>query len=287
VKVDAPRFEPNWKKVIPYLLIHVSAIVGVALVGFSWKGAALAAILFVVRVSGTTAGYHRYFSHRTFKTSRAMQLVIGLWANLSYMRGPLVWAAHHRYHHKHTDTPEDLHSPRQRGFWFAHTGWFLSREYDETRLLDVKDLQKFPELVWLDRHYYLASSLLNLTLLVTLGWWAFVWGGLVSTVLCWHAAFLINSGAHRFGTRPYPTDDDSRNHPVLALLLLGEGWHNNHHFYMHSARNGFRWWQIDVTYYMLWTLARVGLIWELRPPPPPGYETGSPVSKSTLQDPSA
>jgi stearoyl-CoA desaturase (delta-9 desaturase) len=158
VSTAVPKFQPSWRKLVPYAMFHVAAVAGACLVGARPRDLALFGVLYVVRVMGATLGYHRYFSQRAFKTSRPVQLVVGLWANLSYMRGPIVWASHHRYHHQHADTEADLHSPRHRGFWFAHTGWFGSREYDETRLIDVKDREEFPELVRLDRHHDLAPG---------------------------------------------------------------------------------------------------------------------------------
>jgi len=260
-------FQPNWAKLLPFIGFHVSAVAACVWVGFRWSWLLLCIGLYALRVFGTTAGYHRYFSHRSFKTSRPMQLVFACLANTSLMRGPLTWASHHRYHHKVSDTPDDLHSPRQRGFWFSHCLWFVSREYDETKLIDVKDLEKFPELVFINKHYYLPAYSLALALYLIGGWPWFAWGFLASTVLAWHCIFMINSGAHRFGSRRFATPDDSRNHPLLALLLLGEGWHNNHHHYMHSTRQGFRWWEIDLTFYGLWLMSKVGLIWDLRAPP--------------------
>jgi stearoyl-CoA desaturase (delta-9 desaturase) len=261
------QFQPNWGKLIPFIGFHIAAIAGIAAVGVSGRLLALCFGLYLLRIFGTTAGYHRYFSHRSFKTSRPMQFLLGVIANFSLMRGPLTWAQHHRYHHRHADAESDLHSPRQRGFWFSHCGWFLSKEYDETALFEVRDLEKFPELRWLNRHYYLPSYLLAACLWRFWGFPAFVWGFLVSTVISWHMVFTINSFAHRFGRRRFATSDDSRNNAFLAVLLLGEGWHNNHHHYMHSARQGFRWWEVDITWYVLWTLSKVGLIWDLRPAP--------------------
>lgn len=254
-------------RLIPFVNFHVAAVAMCVWVGFRWQWLALCLALYALRVFGTTAGYHRYFSHRSFKTSRPMQFVFACIANTSLMRGPLTWASHHRYHHKVSDTPEDLHSPKQRGFWFSHCLWFVSREYDETKLIDVKDLEKYPELVFINKHYYLPAYALAGLLYGIGGWPYFAWGFLASTVIAWHCIFTINSGAHRFGSRRFDTADESRNNPLLALLLLGEGWHNNHHHYMHSTRQGFRWWEFDLTYYVLWILGKVGLIWSLRAPP--------------------
>ena len=248
---------------------HVAAIVGVILCGFSWRGLALAGGLYFVRMVLVTGGYHRYFSHRAFKTSRAFQFLLALGAQSALQKGVLWWAANHRFHHKNSDTPLDPHSAKQRGFWWAHVGWITAEDYDGTNLDLVGDLAKYPELRLLNRPgiQMLPAVPLALALLIAGGLPAFVWGFLVSTVLLWHGSFAINSLSHLIGRRRYPTGDDSRNNWALALLTTGEGWHNNHHHYMSSANQGFRWWEIDVTFYLLRLLERCGLVWDLRRPP--------------------
>jgi stearoyl-CoA desaturase (delta-9 desaturase) len=259
----------GWRRVyfrwgtLPYWSIHVAAIAGVAILGWSWRGLALALALYVPRMFFVTGAYHRYFSHRSYKTSRWFQFVLGLGAILTGQRGPLWWAAHHRVHHKLSDAPGDLHSVKQSGFWWSHQGWVVSRDLEETNLARIKDFAKFPELLWLDRWWHVPLISFAVLTLVLGGWTGFVWGFCVGQVVCWHATYTINSLAHLWGSRRYATEDDSRNNLVLALLTLGEGWHNNHHHYQVSTRQGFFWWEIDVTYYVLRALAAVGIVWDL------------------------
>jgi stearoyl-CoA desaturase (delta-9 desaturase) len=217
-----------------------------------------------------TLAYHRYFSHRAFKTSRAFQFLLALGAQSSAQKGVLWWAGHHRHHHKHSDTEADIHSVRQSGLWHAHVGWILAPDWNDTNAALVGDLSKYRELRVLNHS---AVALLPAVALAIAFVWlggvqALVWGFLVSTVLLWHGSFSINSLSHLFGKRRYPTNDDSRNNWALALITTGEGWHNNHHHYQSSANQGFRWWEIDVTYYVLWLLARARIVWDLRSPPP-------------------
>jgi stearoyl-CoA desaturase (delta-9 desaturase) len=249
--------------------VHVTAVVGVIACGWSWRGAALALGAYFVRMVVVTAGYHRYFAHRAFKTSRAFQFVLAVAAESAGQGGVLWWASHHRWHHRTSDTALDVHSPRRRGFWHSHVGWLLVDEF-QTDLGLVADLAKYPELRFLNHVsvHVLATAALALAFLLLGGAHGLVWGYMVSTVLLWHGSFAINSFAHLFGKRPYATDDDSRNSWLLALLTTGEGWHNNHHHYQSSANQGFHWWQIDVTFLCLRLLERLGLVWELRRPPP-------------------
>ncbi len=257
----------NWLGSIPFFLIHVLAVAGVLALGWSWSGLALALGLYFVRMFGVTAGYHRYFSHRSFKTSRAGQLVLAVLAMSSVQKGVLWWASHHRVHHKNSDQPGDVHSVVLDGFWWSHVGWILSRRYDTTDSSKVRDLARFPELVWLDRYYLVPPVALGVMLFLAGGWWALVWGLLVSTVLLWHGTFTINSLTHVFGRQRYRTTDNSKNNLWLALITLGEGWHNNHHYYQRAVNQGFFWWEIDVTYYVLRALSWLRLVWDLHTPP--------------------
>jgi stearoyl-CoA desaturase (delta-9 desaturase) len=249
--------------------VHVAAVVGVIACGFSWSGVALALGVYFVRMIVVTAAYHRYFSHRAFKTSRAFQFLLALGAQTAAQKGVLWWASHHRWHHKYSDTPKDVHSVRQRGFWYSHIGWVMSSTWEATDRSLVADLAKYPELRALDLPLVniLPTVLLALAMLLLGGGHVLVWGYFVSTVLLWHGSFSINSLAHLFGKRRYETGEDSRNNWALAVLTTGEGWHNNHHHYQSSANQGFRWWEIDVTYYVLRGLALLGLVWDLRRPP--------------------
>jgi stearoyl-CoA desaturase (delta-9 desaturase) len=254
-------------RAIPFAAVHLACLAAL-LVEFRWSYVILCLALYAIRMFFVTAGYHRYFSHRSFKTSRAFQFVLAFMAMSSAQKGVLWWAAHHRWHHRYSDTEEDLHSPMRFGFWWSHVGWIMSDTYDKTELHLIRDFAKYPELRWLDRHHLVPPVTLALALFALGGWGALVWGFFISTVLLWHGSFTVNSLAHLFGRRRYPTTDTSRNNWWLALITLGEGWHNNHHHYMASVRQGLFWWEIDVTYYALKVLSWMRIVWDLRVPPP-------------------
>jgi stearoyl-CoA desaturase (delta-9 desaturase) len=251
----------------PFWAAHVGVIYGAFLFGFSWSGLALAIGLYYARMFFITGVYHRYFSHRAYKTSRWFQFVIAALGGMSVQKGALWWAGHHRHHHKFSDTPQDLHSPRQQGLWESHVGWIVSTDHNETRYDLIRDFAKYPELVWLNKYHLVPVAVYGALLYAFGGLWAFYWGFVVSTVLLWHGTFTINSLSHVFGKRRYKTTDDSRNNWLLALITMGEGWHNNHHHYQSTANQGFYWWEIDMSYYILWMLSKVGLVWDLRKPP--------------------
>jgi stearoyl-CoA desaturase (Delta-9 desaturase) len=248
-----------------YWAIHAACLLAFA-TGVGGFEIALCLGLFWLRLFGITGGYHRYFSHRAFKTSRAFQFVLAVLGCAATQKGPLWWASHHRRHHAYSDQEGDVHSPRE-GFWHAHQGWIFSGRFDATELSRIPDLVVFPELVWLDRWHIAVPLALACACFAVGGLAGLVWGFCISTMLLWHATYTINSLSHRFGSQRYATGDDSRNNLWLALLTLGEGWHNNHHHYMASARQGFFWWEIDPTYYALRGLAAVGVVWDLREPP--------------------
>jgi stearoyl-CoA desaturase (Delta-9 desaturase) len=254
----------------------VAAVVGILAGGWSWSGLSLAMGAYAVRMVVVTAGYHRYFAHRAFKTSRAFQLLLAIGAQSAAQKGVLWWAGHHRWHHRYADTDRDVHSPVRRGFWYAHIGWIVSDAWSVTDYALVSDLTRYPELRFLNRQgaQILPAVALALAFLLVGGVHALVWGFFVSTVLLWHGSFTINSLSHLVGKRRYATPDDSRNSWLLAVLTSGEGWHNNHHHYQSSANQGFRWWEIDVTYYFLRLLALLGLVWDLRRPPRHVVENG-------------
>lgn len=269
----------DWARIVPFAGVHLACLATLR-VGASATAVGTALALYALRMFAITGFYHRYFSHRAFKTSRLGQFLFALIGASAVQRGPLWWAAHHREHHAHSDGPGDVHSPRQRGFLWSHMGWFLSRRHFAPDLARVRDLARYPELRWLDRYDVVVPVLLAVALfalgallehrapgLGTNRWQLLVWGFFVSTVLCYHATYTINSLAHVFGGRRYATGDDSRNNALLALLTFGEGWHNNHHHYPNAARQGFYWWEIDLTYYGLRALAALGLIWDLKPVP--------------------
>ncbi len=252
---------------VPFWAIHLLAFAGVCWVGFSWWGLALAVGMYYLRMFGITAGFHRYFSHRGFKTSRPVQFALAFLGTTSVQKGVLWWAAHHRWHHLHSDDEHDIHSPKQRGFWWSHLGWILSHRYNETDFKRIKDFAKYPELRWINRWHLVPPAIFGAVIYLVGGLEAFVWGFLVSTVALWHGTFFINSLAHVYGSRRYDTSDTSRNSLMLALLTMGEGWHNNHHHYQSTANQGFFWWEIDASYYTLRAMSSVGLVWDLRRPP--------------------
>jgi len=257
-----------WLKASPFFAIQVAAVAGIFWFGWSWSGALLAVALYYVRMFGVTGAYHRYFSHRTYRTSRVFQFLLALLAMTSVQKGVLWWASHHRTHHRNSDQPNDVHSVLQDGFWWSHVGWIVSRRYDATDLSKVKDLARFPELRFLDRFHVLPPIAYATGLYLLGGSWALFWGFFVSTTLLWHGTFTINSLTHVFGSQRYVTTDNSRNHLLLALITMGEGWHNNHHYYQRSVNQGFFWWEFDPTYYVLRVLSWVGLVWDLHTPPP-------------------
>lgn len=264
---DAALRRIDWLGSIPFFGVHVAAVVGIAWLGWSWSGFALAIALYYVRMFGVTAGYHRYFSHRTFRTSRGFQLVLALLAMTSVQKGVLWWASHHRVHHKFSDQPDDVHSVARNGFLWGHVGWILSRRYKDTDMNRVRDLARYSELRWLDRWPVLPGVALALTTFAVGSWWGLVWGFFVSTTLLWHGTFTINSLSHLYGRRRYVTGDESRNSLVLALITMGEGWHNNHHYYQRATNQGFFWWELDLSYYILRLLSVFGVVWDLHTPP--------------------
>lgn len=285
----------EWVRVVPFVILHLACL-GVLWVGWSWTAVVTAVVLYLVRMFAITAFFHRYFSHKTFQTSRVAQFLFGLVGASAVQRGPLWWAYQHRHHHLHSDEETDVHSPCRRGFWWSHIGWITSARNFPTDYSRVRDLAKFPELVFLNRFDSLVPLLLAVFLfalgrflhvffpgLGVTAWQMLIWGFFISTVALFHATSSINSLAHLLGRRRYATDDNSRNSWLLALITLGEGWHNNHHRYMNSTRQGFYWWEIDLSYYALKVISWTGLIWDLRPVPIAAYhefgtrrETGTP-----------
>jgi stearoyl-CoA desaturase (delta-9 desaturase) len=258
-RIDRPR----WRENLPFWLVHAVALGGAIWVGWSWAAFAWLTITYAVRMFAITGGYHRYFSHRSFKTSRAFQFILGLLAVCTAQQGPLWWAAHHRNHHKYSDQPEDIHSPRQRGFWWSHMFWLLGSRHRATQFDRIKDFAKYPELRFLNRFDMPIAIACGFVLYFVGGWTGVVWGHFVSIVIAWHVTFCINSLTHVWGTRRYKTGDDSRNNALLGVLAFGEGWHNNHHHYQRTARQGFYWYEVDFTYYTLKALEVVGIVWDV------------------------
>lgn len=269
----------DWVRVVPFLALHVACL-AVIWVGWSPVAVGTAVSLYVIRMLAITGVYHRYFSHRTYQMSRFWQFIGAVIAATSAQRGPLWWTSHHRHHHRFADQPEDIHSPVQRGFLWSHVLWILTPRYFATNKAFVKDWSRFRELVLLNR-FDIFPPLALLVALLFAGWLLQVyapslgtsalqmgvWGFGISTVALFHATATINSLDHLIGRRRYNTPDHSRNNWVLALITFGEGWHNNHHHYPISARQGFYWWEIDVTYYVLVVLSWLGIVHDLTPLP--------------------
>jgi len=276
--VPQVRSKPVAKQEIAFLLIHLSPL------GAIWTGATffdwiLCLFLYIFRMFWITGGYHRYFAHKSYKTSRFFQFVIAFMAQTSAQKGALWWAAHHRHHHRYSDTPEDPHSMKIYGFWYSHIGWIVGPDFKKTDYKTIGDYSKYPELVWLNKYHFVPPLMLALVVMalggivdggsITAmfskdGFSALFVGFLLSTVILYHGTFSINSIMHKFGKQRYETGEESKNSLWLALLTLGEGWHNNHHYYETASRQGFFWWEIDITWYFLKFLSWMGLIWDLK-----------------------
>jgi stearoyl-CoA desaturase (delta-9 desaturase) len=259
-----PDERVNWLKSMPFLILHVLPL-GAVFTGFGWRELVLCVGLYYLRMFFITAGYHRYFAHRSYKLGRGMQFVMAFGGTLAAQKGVLWWAAHHRHHHRYSDKPQDVHSPL-RGFWWSHLGWILCDKYSATRTELVRDLTRYPELVWLNRHWWLPPTLLGAACLLLGGASYLFVGFFLSTVLLYHGTFSVNSIAHLFGRRRYATTDTSRNSFLVALITCGEGWHNNHHHLQSTVKAGFYWWELDLSYYALRALSWIGLARGLRQP---------------------
>lgn len=251
---------------IGLIFLHVATIFGVFFVPYSWDTLLLCYFSTIIRGWFVSAGYHRYFSHRSFSTSRIFQFIMGVIACSSFQRGPLWWASHHRYHHRYADTDSDVHSPTKKGFLWAHVWWTLLSKTDEVRINLVPDLKIYPELVYLEKFNSLPGILL-IALLYYFGGFVYVfWGFIVSTTIIFEISFCINSVTHMFGSERFKLNDTSKNNYLLGIIALGEGFHNNHHAYARSAKVGLYWWEPDVVYYGLWCLEKLGIVWNLKRP---------------------
>jgi stearoyl-CoA desaturase (delta-9 desaturase) len=271
---DRPRFFP----ILWFGGLHVACLL-VLWVGFSWPAVIVAVAFYAIRMFAITAGYHRYFSHRSFETGRVFRLFLGIVGAMAVQKGPKWWASTHRRHHRESDGPLDVHSPRRRGFWWSHVGWILATTHTDTDRSAVKDLDKHRDIGWLETWHWVPPVLAVIGLWF-LGTWLgsshphlgtsapqmLVWGFIVSTVLLYHGSWSVNSVLHVFGRRRFKTSDDSRNNFWVALYTFGEGWHNNHHRYAASARQGFYFGEIDLSYGVLRLLEMCGIVWNVRRP---------------------
>jgi stearoyl-CoA desaturase (delta-9 desaturase) len=251
---------------LPFVLVHLACFAAIW-TGITWQAVILCVVLYWLRIFAIGAGYHRYFSHRAYSTGRAFQFALALLSQSTAQKSVLWWAAKHRHHHLHSDTEQDVHSPRHKGFLYSHVGWIFARQHDKVDLVKIADFARYPELMWLHKYEIVPALALAALCFLLAGWPGLIVGFFWSTVLVYHATFCINSLAHVRGRRRYVTGDDSRNNWLLAIFTMGEGWHNNHHAYQSSVRQGFRRWEIDPTYYILKGLGKLGLVWDLKMPP--------------------
>jgi stearoyl-CoA desaturase (Delta-9 desaturase) len=251
---------------IPFVLVHLACFAAIW-TGVTWQAIGICVVLYWLRIFAIGAGYHRYFSHRAYSTGRVFQFILAFLSQSTAQKSVLWWSAKHRHHHLHSDTEQDVHSPRHTGFVYSHVGWIFARRHGDVDFVKIADLARYPELMWLHRLELMPAIALGAFCLLIAGWPGLVVGFLWSTVLVYHATFCINSLAHVRGSKRYVTGDDSRNNWLLAFFTMGEGWHNNHHAYQSSARQGFRWWEIDPTYSILRALSLLGIVWDLKTPP--------------------
>ena len=275
----SPDLRVDYLATTQFVFLHAGCLL-VFWAGISWIALVTCLGFYCLRIFAISAGYHRYFAHRSFKTGRIFQFLLALFGSLSHQKGPLWWGAHHRYHHAHSDRDDDIHSPGQRGFWWAHCGWIFSMAYRRADERSMSTFAQYRELRLLDRFYGVppltaaaAFFIIGFVLqhakpeLHTSGLQMLAWGFFISTVLVHHAIYSVNSIGHLFGTRRFTSSDQSRNNIFVAVLTFGDGWHNNHHFYPRSARHGFYWWEVDLTHYILKALSYLGIVWDLHTPP--------------------
>ena len=265
-EADDGRHDIVYPSALPFALVHLSCL-GALWSGVTWRAIALCAALYWTRIFAIGAGYHRYFSHRSYSTSRVFQFILAFLAQSSAQNSVLWWAAKHRHHHRYSDTEQDTHSALRHGFLYSHVGWIFDRHHADVDLVEVSDLARYPELRWLKRFELAPAVMMGVLCFLLAGWPGVFVGFLWSTVLVYHSTFCINSLAHMHGKQRYVTGDTSRNNWLLAVFTMGEGWHNNHHAYQSSVRQGFRWWEVDATFYILWLLSRIGVVWDLKAPP--------------------
>ena len=260
---------PNLLQVSIFWLVQASAVLVFA-VPFRWAFVALWAASHFLRAVGLTLAFHRYFAHRAFKMNRAARFVWAFIGTAAMQKGPLWWAGHHVNHHKYADREGDPHSPMVSGIYYAHIGWFLhDTKHDRIEASNpvLRDFGRVPEIAWLERWYFIPPLALAAAMFLIGGLPWLVWGFCLPTMTLAHATFAINTVNHLWGSRRFETVDESRNNPVTAIFAVGEGWHNNHHRYQRAARNGFYWWEVDVTWYVIRTMASLGLVWDVQPVP--------------------
>jgi len=281
----------DWIGTIPFALVHLVGVLAI-FTGISWAAVGMCLFMYYARMFAITGAYHRYFSHRTYKTSRFFQFVLAWWGASCAQQGPLWWAAHHRHHHKFSDTEQDIHSAKLRGLWWSHVGWIICKRYAKTNEEAVKDLTKYPELMWIDKNHGVAPFILAVLIfffgvllehvapgLHTNGMQMLAWGFFTSTTILYHGTFCINSLAHLIGKKRFETGEESKNSLILSIITMGEGWHNNHHRYPYSERQGIYWYEIDMSHYVLRIFSWFGLVWDIKLHPEEIYAEARGVKK--------
>jgi stearoyl-CoA desaturase (delta-9 desaturase) len=253
--------------------------------GFGWIELALLFGMYMLTGLGVTVGYHRLFTHKSFSTGPVITTILAVLGSMSVEGSILSWASFHRCHHQHSDRDDDPHSPHGhgsgvrgilKGFWTAHVGWMLRRSDRGLGryVVDLRRSRLIRTLSALFPMWVLLSLLLPTGIggLISMSWsgalLGLLWGGLVRILFVHHVTWSVNSICHLWGSRPFRNNDESRNNAIVGVLALGEGWHNNHHAFPTSARHGLRWWQLDVSYLVIWSLARLGLVRNVRVPAP-------------------
>lgn len=257
-----PEEKINKLSSIPFALLHLLPFLALY-TGVSWRAVVLGVALYWSRVFFITAGYHRYFAHRTYRLNRFWQFVMAFGGTTAAQKGPLWWAAHHRDHHRYSDTELDIHSPR-KGFWWSHVGWILCNRYKATKTDRIQDFAKYPELRFLDDYNWIGPWMVGIACFVIAGLPGLLIGFFGSTVALWHSTFMVNSLAHVWGGRRFDTSDTSRNNLFIAIATMGEGWHNNHHHFPKTAQQGFYWWEWDPSFYALVVGEKLGIVKGLR-----------------------
>jgi stearoyl-CoA desaturase (delta-9 desaturase) len=265
---------PNFFQIAVFWSVQVSALL-VFFVPFHPALVGLWATSHFVRAVGLTLLFHRYLAHRAFKLNRVARFVWAFIGTAAMQKGPLWWAGHHVNHHKFADRDGDPHSPMVSGFYYAHIGWFLNdTRHDRVEVTNpvMRDFSPVPELALLERCFWAPPAILAAVMYLLGGMPWFVWGFCLPTMTLAHSTFAINTVNHMFGSRRFETVDESRNNPVTAFFAVGEGWHNNHHRFQRAARNGFYWWEFDITWYTIKAMEAVGLAWDLQAVPARIYE---------------
>lgn len=258
----------SWMTTFFMVAFHIGAIV--ALFMFSWSALAISLVLlYVAGGFGIGMGYHRLLTHRGYKTHKWMEYLMTICATLALEGGPFFWVATHRVHHQNTDVEGDPHSPRDGGFW-AHAGWIITgralHNHADALLPYIPDLRKDKFMTFISKWHWLPLTIVGFILLAIGGWKFVMWGVFLRTVVGLHCTWLVNSATHMWGRQRFLTGDTSKNSFWVAVLTFGEGWHNNHHAHPQSARHGLAWYEVDVNWYVIAVLRKLGLIWDVKIP---------------------